>query len=162
MLCFIPACTIRPPMVTSCFQPGRVTRDQRAPWRLRGLWQKRADKWQRRPPFAHVAPRCAGQHPQQQNKTEIMHHARLIATICSAGVNSDRGPALWSLLIGGQGYSYMSDFIRTNDNIISFSRLNPANGKFFSNPAVRPLEVGSAFDLTFTFTSECWEVSRWS
>lgn len=33
---------------------------------------------------------------------------------------------------------------------------------FFGNPGVQRLEVGSAFDLTFTFTSERWEVSRWS
>lgn len=53
------------------------------------------------PSFAHVASSCTGQHPQQQNPTDNMHHARLIATICSAEVSSDWGPMLWSLLIGG-------------------------------------------------------------
>lgn len=71
--------------------------------------------------FAHMASRCAGQHPQQQSKMEIMRHARLMATICSAEVNADTGPTLWSLLMGGQE---MSDFIYANNHFTSFLFLN--------------------------------------
>lgn len=119
---FIPARTIQPSMVTSCFQPAGVTGDRREPSKLQGTVTEA--RWQvtttpslvHRVPPPSTAPRCTGQHPQLQDKTAITHHARLIATIRSAEVKSDWGPVLWSLLIGEQCDSSMSGCICGNGN----------------------------------------------